>query len=356
MVKKATTQKDKRKKTDVQYDKGHRTRCNSSELAKTYIDLKEDKLALVHEMGFGTLVENVSNYYFSNLIMMEPADSFHIPDSTIRTNKMLKKDMPAAQYEAANAFRGKTLADLRDMVYTIKLDFEENITLFKRAFILYVQKAVLCPNNSNPLSPKILPIILDVSNTREINWGRHVYSFLLDGITESRRKNTKHIDGCVFALLIIYFQETNFGVDSELRNAQPPWLVYWKDDTLKERIRYEFKDPAGLARQIRNRTPTRKQTRQPPKLRLPQTKKQIKESNLIKSLEIEAAKGKKILGKRKQIEEEEEEEEEETDSSHYESESASDPESESESENSSDSDSDSERTVSEDEAIPEVEK
>ncbi|MED6111718.1 hypothetical protein PIB30_054947, partial [Stylosanthes scabra] len=145
--------------------------------------------------------------------------------------------------------------------------------------------------------------------------------FLLDGITESRRKNTKHIDGCVFALLIIYFQETHFGVDSELRNAQPPWLVYWKDDTLKERIQYEFKDPAGLARQVRNRTPTRKQTRQPPKVRLPQTKKQIKESNLIKSLEIEAAKGKKILGKRKQIEEEEEEEE--PDSSHYESESAS---------------------------------
>ncbi|MED6164566.1 hypothetical protein PIB30_091325, partial [Stylosanthes scabra] len=86
MVKKATLQKDKRQKTDVQYDKGHRTRCSPSELANTYIDLKEDKLALVHEMGFGTLVKNVSNYYFSNLIMMELADSFHIPDSTIRTN------------------------------------------------------------------------------------------------------------------------------------------------------------------------------------------------------------------------------------------------------------------------------
>ncbi|MED6147295.1 hypothetical protein PIB30_042902 [Stylosanthes scabra] len=291
--------------------KGHRTRCSPFELAKTYIDLIEQKLALVHEMGFGTLVENVSNYYFNNLIMMELADSFHIPDSTIRTNignfkinatkvgnafglnswgglyrqKMLKKDVPATQYKAVNAFRGKTLADLRDMVYTIKLDSEENITLFKRAFILYVQKAVLCPNNSNPISPKILPTILDVSNTREMNWGRHVYSFLLDGITESRRKNTKHID----------------------------------DSTLKERIQYEFKDPA--------------------------------ESNLIKSLEIEAAKGKKILEKRKQIEEEEEE----TASSHYESESASDPESESELENSSDSDPDSERTVSEDETIPEVE-
>ncbi|MED6213952.1 hypothetical protein PIB30_098399, partial [Stylosanthes scabra] len=32
------------------------------------------------------LAENMSNYNFSNLIMMELADSFHIPDSTIRTN------------------------------------------------------------------------------------------------------------------------------------------------------------------------------------------------------------------------------------------------------------------------------
>ncbi|MED6112137.1 hypothetical protein PIB30_058954 [Stylosanthes scabra] len=343
MVKKTAAEKQKKKKTDVQYDKGHRTRCSPSELAKTYKDLGDQKRALVHEMGFGVLAENMSNYYFNNLIMMELADSFHIPDSTNRTNvgkfkidatkvghafglnaqgglyrhKVIKKQVTAAQHEVVKAFRGKTLADLRDMVYTIPLNSEENITKFKRAFILYVQKTVLCPNNSNPLSPKILPTILDVSNPREMNWARHVYIFLLDGITEARRKNTKHIDGCVFALLIIYFQETKFGLESEPRDAQPPWVVYWKNHTWKERIEYEFKDPAGLARQARNRTQPRKQSKAPPKIKLPQTKKQITETNLVKSLQIEGPKGKKILGKRKQMEEEEE-----TDSSEYESESA----------------------------------
>ncbi|MED6166972.1 hypothetical protein PIB30_114666, partial [Stylosanthes scabra] len=52
----------------------------------TYTVLSNEKKALVHEMGFGALAENVSNYNFSNLIMMELVDSFHIPDSTIRTN------------------------------------------------------------------------------------------------------------------------------------------------------------------------------------------------------------------------------------------------------------------------------
>ncbi|MED6221538.1 hypothetical protein PIB30_055785 [Stylosanthes scabra] len=165
MVKKTATEKQKKKKTDVQYDKTHRTRCSPSEVAKTYKDLGDQKRALVHEMGFGVLVENMSNYNFSNLIMMELVDSFHIPDSTIRTNvgkfkidatkvghafglnaqgrlyrhKVIKKQVTAAQYEVVESFRKKTLADLRDMVYTIPLDSEENITKFKRAFILYVQ-------------------------------------------------------------------------------------------------------------------------------------------------------------------------------------------------------------------------
>ncbi|MED6213956.1 hypothetical protein PIB30_098435 [Stylosanthes scabra] len=79
-------EKGKGKQSDVQYDKCHRTRCSPSELAKTYAVLSNEKKALVHKMGFGALAENVSNYNFSNLIMMELVDSFHIPDSTIRTN------------------------------------------------------------------------------------------------------------------------------------------------------------------------------------------------------------------------------------------------------------------------------
>ncbi|MED6170878.1 hypothetical protein PIB30_035346 [Stylosanthes scabra] len=154
MVKKSAAEKQKKNKTDVQYDKTHRTRCSPSELSKTYIDISDQKWALVHEMGFGILAENMSNYNFSNLIMIELADSFHIPDSTIRTNvgkfkidaikvghalglnakgglyrsKVLKKQLTTTQYDAVDAFRGKTLADLRDMVYTIQLNSEENIT------------------------------------------------------------------------------------------------------------------------------------------------------------------------------------------------------------------------------------
>ncbi|MED6194671.1 hypothetical protein PIB30_030624 [Stylosanthes scabra] len=183
-----------------------RTKCSPSELAKTYIGFSNQKKALVHEMGFGALAENMSNYNFSNLIMMELVDSFHIPDSTIRTNiGRFKVDAT----KVGHALELNATGDLRDMVMQIQLNTEKDITNFKRA----------------------------------MNWGRHVYSFLLNGITEMKKKNLKSVDGCVFALLIIYFQETYFGVDSEEADAKPPWLEYWKDNTLKRRIKYDFEDP-----------------------------------------------------------------------------------------------------------------
>ncbi|MED6223910.1 hypothetical protein PIB30_078731 [Stylosanthes scabra] len=100
----------------------------------------------------------------SNIVMMELVDSFDTRDNTIKTYqgsykvdvtkidhtlglksrgptyrpKMLKKDTPADQYAAVDVFRKKSLAQLRGMVKSIKMDSPENITTFKRAFILYI--------------------------------------------------------------------------------------------------------------------------------------------------------------------------------------------------------------------------
>ncbi|MED6142523.1 hypothetical protein PIB30_114629, partial [Stylosanthes scabra] len=87
----------------------------------------------------------------------------------------------------------------------------------------------------------------------------------------------------------------------------------------------------GLAHQARSRTPTRPQKIIETKIKIPPTKKEIMKSTLVKSLQIEGPPlQKKILGKRKQIEEQK-------------SSSESEPESESE------LDSDSEKILSEDE-------
>ncbi|MED6146474.1 hypothetical protein PIB30_034702 [Stylosanthes scabra] len=123
-----------------------------------------------------------------------------------------------------------------------KSNSEENTRKFKRAFILYIEKTFLYATNSTPLSPKHFLAIVNIDNSKQMNWARHVRSFLLDGITKMRWKNSKGVEGCVFALLIIYLHETHLGEDSEDDEARPPWLSYWRGDTLKERLKLEKKD------------------------------------------------------------------------------------------------------------------
>ncbi|MED6223913.1 hypothetical protein PIB30_078734, partial [Stylosanthes scabra] len=306
----------------------HRTRCSPSEVAKTYEIISKDrqKRALIHEMGFGAIVENVSNFNISNIVMMELVDSFDTRDNIIKTyqgaykvdvtkigdalglksrgstyrQKMLKKDTPADQYAAADAFRKKSLAQLREMVKSIKLDSQENITTFKRAFILYIQKALLCPNNSGPLDPKTLPTDLDVSNPREMNWARHILGYLVQSIKDSRAKNKNCVNGCVFALLIIYLQEIHFEDGCQDEEAQPPWIDYWKGETLQERNKVEFEDPIGLIAQARDRTPRKTEKKTTTKDVQP-----IKVDTLGRTLPSTLEANGRILGKRKHIEESE---------------------------------------------------
>ncbi|MED6145350.1 hypothetical protein PIB30_024251, partial [Stylosanthes scabra] len=129
--------------------------------------------------------------------------------------------------------------------------------------------------------------------------------------------------------------ETHFGENSEHEKARPPWIKYWKGETLQKRIRVEKKDCTGLLYQANQRKGVTKNEK-PSGLKI--GKKEALEDD---------PKGKQILGKRKHVEEESEEESE-GDSSESGSEGDS---SESKSENGSESEPDSEETHSEDESL-----
>ncbi|MED6135189.1 hypothetical protein PIB30_043977 [Stylosanthes scabra] len=303
-------------------------------------------------MGFGAL-EHLSTTNMSKQLMMELVDCFNTMRTTLGTvkldatkvahalglngrgdifeKKIVNKTLNDEQKAAVKMFKGATAKILRKIVVETLPNSEENTRKFKRAFLLYVQKVFLCSNNSMPLSPKHFPPIVDVDNTSKMNWRRHVCSFLLDGIIDMRRRNLKGVEGCVFALLIIYMHETHFGENSEHEKAWPPWIKYWKGETLQKRIRVEKKDSTGLLYQANQRKGVTKKEK-PSGLKI--GKKEALEDD---------PKGKQILGKRKHVEEESE-----GDSSESGSEGDS---SESKYENGSESEPDSEETNSEDESL-----
>ncbi|MED6178204.1 hypothetical protein PIB30_105369, partial [Stylosanthes scabra] len=193
--------------------KSNRTRCSPSDVAKLLEKLSFEQKAVVRDMGFGAL-ENLSILNISKKMMMELVDSFNTNDNSMRTTlgrikldaskigdalglnargntyekKIENKKLSDEQKAVVNSFKGVTLLSLKRTIIETTVDSEENTRKFKRAFILFIQKAFLCATNSNPLSSKHFPTIVNVDNTREMNWARHVCSFLLDGIAEMKRK------------------------------------------------------------------------------------------------------------------------------------------------------------------------
>ncbi|MED6138829.1 hypothetical protein PIB30_078168 [Stylosanthes scabra] len=185
---------------------------------------------------------------YQQKIMMELVDCFNTNDNSMKTTlgritldetkighalglnargnifekKIDNKKLSDEQKAAVNSFKGASALSLKRIVIETQPNFEENARKFKKAFILNIQKTFLCSTNSTPLSPKHFPAIVNVDNPRQMNWARHMCSFLLDGITEMRRKKLKAVEGCVFALLIIYLHETHFGEDSKDDEARPP--------------------------------------------------------------------------------------------------------------------------------------
>ncbi|RYR59240.1 hypothetical protein Ahy_A05g025085 [Arachis hypogaea] len=117
---------------------------------------------------------------------------------------------------------------------------EQDHLMFKRIFILYIQMAFLLPTTMNKISPVHLAPIFKMDRIIKGNWGAHVLNFIIKGITNYILKKKKSIDGCLFALMIVYFQlSKNKEKKGEQRAAQP-WIANWNKEQLVERMRAEM--------------------------------------------------------------------------------------------------------------------
>ncbi|MED6128788.1 hypothetical protein PIB30_101325 [Stylosanthes scabra] len=220
--------------------------------------------ALVDELGFGVF-SHLPNYYLKQKVLKEIYNRFDTDDHTIHAvageveittqkigkalglssigtpydDKVTPKDLSEEDHSVYKFFQSKTQAALAKMIYDTPVDMEDNRKLFKRAFLLYVQKCFLLPTSAPNVTPRALPMLFNLENTRNQNWALHVHNFLLEEVKKAKTNNTKSVSGCCYAMLIIYFHETNFGKNSRNPLVQPPWIQYWKGDTLWKRMKQE---------------------------------------------------------------------------------------------------------------------
>ncbi|MED6146473.1 hypothetical protein PIB30_034701 [Stylosanthes scabra] len=211
MATKTIAKKQKGRGKKKQYNKSNRTTCSPSDVAKLLEKLSCEQKKVVRDMSFGVL-ENLSILNISKKMMMELVDCFNTNDNSMRTTlgritldaskirHALRLNARGSTYEkkidnkkfsderkaTVNSFKGASIVSLKRTVIETKPDSEENTRKFKRAFILYIQKTFLCAINSTPLSSKHFLAIVNFDNSKQMNWARHVCSFLLDRITEMR--------------------------------------------------------------------------------------------------------------------------------------------------------------------------
>ncbi|XP_020979412.1 uncharacterized protein LOC110271996 [Arachis ipaensis] len=229
--------------------------------------MTEEKKTIVRDLGFGGLM-HIPPLRVHHQVLRELANNFKLGENRLEIGYGSFKITPRKIGHALgiNAtgdlfpqkvdykklfeddkvifrrFQGKTLKSLTDEMMDIGVGNEEDRLMFKRIFILYIQMTFLLPMTINKISPVHLAPIFEMDSITERNWGGHVLTFIIKGITDYKEKKNKAIDGCLFALMIIYFHlSKNKG---KKRAERPPklWIANWRKEQLVERMNAETEE------------------------------------------------------------------------------------------------------------------
>ncbi|MED6191734.1 hypothetical protein PIB30_003076 [Stylosanthes scabra] len=246
------------KESPQKKDQGHAFKCVPLSVNVIFEKcIKDDpqKRAIVEELGFGSL-KYLPNYYLKHKVLMQLFKRFNTIDNTNHavageveiTTEKIRKSFGLKYTGTTYPDKGKSQRALKELIFNTPIDSDANRDKFKRAFLLYIQKCFFLPTSAPNVTPRALPTIFDLQNTRKKNWALHIHNFLLDEIEKAKENNASSVSGCCFALMVIYFHETHFGKNSQDAEAQPPWIQYWTGETLMNRMKQERTMKAGLIR------------------------------------------------------------------------------------------------------------
>ncbi|MED6220494.1 hypothetical protein PIB30_045335 [Stylosanthes scabra] len=245
-------------------DQGHDFTCVPLFISTVFhncLNNDEEKMKIVEELGFGAF-KHLPLYYLKHQVLKQIFIRFEPDDHIIHavagdveiTTEKIGKAL-GLKYTGSTYPEKVVSKDLNDYDYAVFKD------LFKRAFLLYIQKCFLLPTSAENISPRALPTIFNLENTRHQNWALHIHNFLLEEVQKAKDNNTASVSGCCFVLMVIYFHETHFGKNSREVKAQPPWIQYWTGKTLWDRMVQEKTMRAGSKAPLTNKGKNKKNTR-----------------------------------------------------------------------------------------------
>ncbi|QHN76560.1 uncharacterized protein DS421_19g644940 [Arachis hypogaea] len=239
-------------------------KCATHLLSDKFRNMSEEKKAIVRDLGFGGLM-HIPPLRVDHQLLRELANNFKLGENRLKTGygsfqitpktighalginatgdlfpeKVEYKKLSDDDKIIFRRFQGKTLKSLTDEMMEIGVGNEEERLMFKRIFILYIQMAFLLPTTINKISAVHLAPIFKMDGISERNWGGHVLTFMVKGITGYKEKKKKAIDGCLFALVIIYFHLSKNKGKKRAERLPKSWIANWTKEELVERMTVE---------------------------------------------------------------------------------------------------------------------
>ncbi|RYR09869.1 hypothetical protein Ahy_B05g078293 [Arachis hypogaea] len=240
-------------------------KCATHLLSEKFRNMSEEKKTIVRDLGFGGLM-HIPPLRVHHQILRELANNFKLGENRLKTGygsfkirqkiigdalginasgdlfpqKFNYKDLSEDDKEIFRRFQGKTLKNLTDEMMDIGVGNEQDRLMFKIIFILYIQMAFLLPTTINKISHVHLAPIFEMDTITERNWGGHILSFIIKGISDYKEKKKKAIDGCLFTLMIIYFHLSKNKDKKRAERPPKPWIANWSKEQLVGRMRAEI--------------------------------------------------------------------------------------------------------------------
>ncbi|XP_057739651.1 uncharacterized protein LOC130956645 [Arachis stenosperma] len=205
-------------------------KCATHLLNDKFRNMTEEKKAIVRDLGFGGLM-HIPPLRVDHQLLRELAKNFKLGENKLRTGYGSFHITPK---KIGDALGINATGDL----FPEKVDYKK-LSESDKIILKDSRMAFLLPTTINKISPVHLVPIFEMEGIEERNWGGHVLTFMIRGITDYQEKKKKAINGCLFALMIIYFHLSKNKRNNRGERPPKPWIANWTKEQLVKRMNEE---------------------------------------------------------------------------------------------------------------------
>ncbi|KAH7842292.1 hypothetical protein Vadar_003685 [Vaccinium darrowii] len=149
-----------------------------------------------------------------------------------------------------DVFKGLSFAQLKKVI----LQQDSSDSQFQRAYMLFALGSFLCPTTKDAIGPVLFPAVTcaKMAKIKTYKWPAFILEWLVDQIRSFRDRASKKprplhgqsVGGCLFLLMIIYFDRFPMNVVSGEHSAEQGQIpiALWTKDLILKRIKMEPED------------------------------------------------------------------------------------------------------------------